>query len=169
MIESQMILLKLADILSRARLDESTAKYVLRNDYLADMPRAGKQGRHREFTLDQAIRLSICTELVGWGVPLVNAAKALDYCIKIFNAWPRPRTAGPRYLFDDAQGFIIEVVDHAFLTLDRKGAELADYHLAMGAWFSLALGKVVHEEPGHELGVAEIMATAIARRLARPT
>jgi hypothetical protein len=69
------IALKLNEIVSRGRLKLSTVQYALKHpDLLPDMPEAGSQGRHRMFTVQQAMRLAICTRLVMAGVPLADAA-----------------------------------------------------------------------------------------------
>lgn len=71
--------LKLNDIVSRGRLKLSTVQYALKNpDLLPDMPEAGSQGRHRTFTVQQAMRLATCVRLVMAGVPLAGAAQVVQ-------------------------------------------------------------------------------------------
>ncbi len=71
--------MKLSDIVGRGRLKLSTVQYALKHpDLLPDMPEAGSQGRHRTFTVQQAMRLAICTRLVMAGVPLADAAQVVQ-------------------------------------------------------------------------------------------
>lgn len=72
--------LKFSDILKRGRLDESTAQYALKSEELKKMPKAGRQGLHRKFSVSQAVRLSVCTHLTMLGVPLRKAAKVVRFC-----------------------------------------------------------------------------------------
>jgi len=78
-----MDMLKFNDIVTRAELNGSTAAYALKHpEHLAGMPEAGSQGRHREFSVRQAVRLSICVHLVMAGVSLTLAGKAAALCDK---------------------------------------------------------------------------------------
>ena len=74
---------KFSDIVRRAKLDRSTAAYVLKHpENLPGMPEAGSQGLHREFSVRQAVRFAICTHLVMAGVPLKLAGNAALLCDK---------------------------------------------------------------------------------------
>lgn len=72
---------KFGALVERCALKPKTAQYVLRTSgALSGMPKAGRQGSHRDFTLRQAVQLAICTHLVEGGVALSNAAKIVRYC-----------------------------------------------------------------------------------------
>jgi hypothetical protein len=71
---------RFSEVVKRARLDRETAQYALKHpEWLADMPAAGSQGVHREFTWRQATRLAICTHLVAAGISLKKAGQILPY------------------------------------------------------------------------------------------
>lgn len=72
--------LKLRDVVNRARLDLWTAQHVLKHAGLPGMPDAGSQGKHRVFSLDQAMRFALATQLVMGGVPVKFTAGVVDYC-----------------------------------------------------------------------------------------
>jgi hypothetical protein len=73
--------LKYSDVIERVGLHDRTAKYVLAQEgLLTGMPEAAGQGKHREFTVQQAMRLSICTTLVMVGIPLRAAARVASFC-----------------------------------------------------------------------------------------
>ena len=71
--------LKFRDVIHRGRLDPDRVQYVLKNLPLA-MPEAGSQGRHRVFTVRQAVQLVIATHLAGGGIPVKFVGPLVSYC-----------------------------------------------------------------------------------------
>ncbi len=72
--------LKFDTVVRSGRLNLSTARYVLQSpEHLPGMPEAGTPGRHRRFTIEQAIRLCVCAHLQGAGVPMQQAGTAVIY------------------------------------------------------------------------------------------
>ncbi len=121
--------LKLSDIVSIARLNLWTAQHILKHaEYLQGMPESGSQGLHRRFTLDQATRLSICTLLVMWGIPLKQAGAAVDFCEKEVRTNPKS-VAKPLLLGKFGKlgvGHITEIliIDREYLTLRRDAIKM---------------------------------------------
>lgn len=103
--------LKFHDIVSRARLNDSSARYVLRHpEYLRDMPTAGKQGMHRLFTSRQAYRFTLCTVLLMNGIPLKVAGRVVDLCDKITGGARRGPPGMPI-------GWTLEIRDGEYLAM----------------------------------------------------
>ena len=71
--------LKFRDVIHRGRLDPDRVQYVLKHLSLA-MPEAGSQGRHRVFTVRQAVQLVIATHLAGGGIPVKFVGPLVSYC-----------------------------------------------------------------------------------------
>lgn len=73
--------LKLNDIVQRGRLKLSTVQYSLKHpELLPGLPESGAKGRHRVFSVQQAMRLATCTHLVMAGVPLATAGQVVLEC-----------------------------------------------------------------------------------------
>jgi hypothetical protein len=75
---SSMEKLLVGEVVKLAGLDRRAFKYLLEQEVARlglDLPRAeGRQ--HRAFTLNQAILLSLCMQLVGVGMPVTSAVSA---------------------------------------------------------------------------------------------
>jgi hypothetical protein len=75
--------LKLADIVTAARLKRWTAAYALKHpESLWGMPKAGSQGVHRLFNPKQALRLAVFTLVLDHGFDLVGAKKVTTFVEK---------------------------------------------------------------------------------------
>lgn len=73
---------KFSEVVTRAGLSPFTSQYVLKHpDSLPNMPKGGKQGVHRVFSVEQAFRFALCTLLVQSGVPLKRAGEAVRHCL----------------------------------------------------------------------------------------
>lgn len=77
--------MKFNDVLRRARLNRSTAHYVLKSRAMPDTP-PGDRGRHRVFSFDQAFGFATATLLVMGGVPLRKAVAAVELCVRHLKA-----------------------------------------------------------------------------------
>lgn len=114
--------LKLDDIVRYGKVDRSTARYVLQfPGILPGMPATGSSGKHRTFTIRQALNLAICAHLQMAGVPLREAAAALQWIQKQLVA----RGLGDQGLppHDGKTSWILTIEDHDFLMLSG-GARL---------------------------------------------
>ncbi len=126
---------KLKDIIGLARLNPSTAKYVLRNpEILTGMPPGGTQGAHRVFNVKQAYRFAACAHINQAGVPLRTAVKLLDLCF----AAERRHSAGHGshlpFRGEWTARWTLLVADSAFAQL-RVGKEVVK--LCEADWYSI--------------------------------
>lgn len=108
--------LRFRGVIQRGRLDPDRAQYVLKHLPLA-MPKAGSQGRHRVFTIRQAVRLAIATHLVGGGVPVKMVGRLVLFCERIVRERTRhkakTKTSREFSLYDapDGEHWFVEVRD----------------------------------------------------------
>lgn len=119
--------LKFGQIIDLAKLDRWTAEYVLKHAAeLKNMPEAGSQGKHRHFTLWQAVRFAVHTHLVMCGVPLRWAVTVVNWSEKRIAKLSRPQQRRPiTYVPSGAnQGWILEVVDARFARIWSQGLQL---------------------------------------------
>ena len=110
--------IKLNDIIKKNRLKLSTAQYVLKNpELLPGLPATGSQGRHREFSIQQALRLGTCCHLVMLGLPLRRAAKVLKF-IEHQIRTTQPKNFGRRLTYmrgDFTEPWTVELFDCRFV------------------------------------------------------
>jgi hypothetical protein len=78
------IKLLLKDVVARAELNRRTARYVLDRAKSLKVRHAAGQGEHRQFSVDEAIRLAMCTRFVMFGVPLPMAEHVTEQCEQEF-------------------------------------------------------------------------------------
>ena len=109
--------LKFRDVIQRGRLDPDRAQYVLKHFPLA-MPEAGSQGRHRVFTVPQAVQLAIATHLVGGGIPVKLVGPMVSYCERTVrkartSQKARTRESSAILLYDarDGEHWFLEIRD----------------------------------------------------------
>ncbi len=114
--------LKFSEIVARARLDSQTAQYVLKHPLdLTGMPEAGSQGRHRVFSLPQAVRLALCTQLVKAGIALRVAGKVVDCCEKETVEKRGSRKRGlRRYQTRRGYEWVLWILDGEFMRCDHR-------------------------------------------------
>ena len=142
--------LKIADIVERTSIDRWTAQYVLKHpDALPGMPKAGSQGVHRVFSIEQALRLAICTELVKGGLALEAAGKAVVNCEKRFRDWGKGENRKKQMFKGSINNpWIIEVLDHEYVLLRKSGKlKRSDYHLTIDIYYSVSKGRWASEDP----------------------
>ena len=78
-IASELVTMKFSDVVRKARLDKSTAHYVLKSGRVRGTPNAGAKGKHRVFDAEQATRFALVTRLVMAGVQLDDAVGVIAY------------------------------------------------------------------------------------------
>jgi hypothetical protein len=112
--------LKFSEIVVQARLGKWTAQHVLKNATLPHMPMAGSQGLHREFTLPQAMRFALATQLVMGGVPVKFAGRVVDFCerrvMKQTIGWKKGK---PLYE-SPGNPWLLEIYDRLYIEVIRK-------------------------------------------------
>lgn len=116
------MLLKLNQIIRRGSLRVATAQYALKNpQLLKGMPKAGSQGLHREFTVQQATRLAICCHLVMGGVPLAKAGPFMDVAEKRVRTLLKLKGKEPidYTVQSDTMPWVLEVLDGKFFRIWR--------------------------------------------------
>ena len=140
--------MKFAEVLRRARLDESSAQYVLKSKLLPNTPATGR-GRHREFSFEQAFRFALATLLVMGGMRLRDAVAVAGFCIEqlsdaplTWDSWRKYRQRAGRFRVR------LLVLDAEMVLLRRLGwgpRSLPDLY------FSIRRGEVVdvfgHRQP----------------------
>ncbi len=160
--------LKFSKVVKRARLDVSTAQYALKHpEYLKGMPKAGSQGSHREFSLQQAVRLAICTHMTMAGVPLKHAGKIVDFCEHQIRC-DQPELFGRRVTYRriDFSEWAVEVLD---ATMVRVWSEGLRKYVGDPTWAYLDLdsGRVKRTQgKAEELVRVELNLTELERKLA---
>ena len=90
-------MLKLNDIVSRASLNERTARYVLDRAGGLGLPTKTGTGNHRLFSPESAARFSLCVLLVMYGIPLDTAVETTQWCEKRVRAMTRANRSGSLY------------------------------------------------------------------------
>jgi hypothetical protein len=150
--------LKLDEVVKYGRLDRSTVRYVLQSSHhLSGMPKAGSPGRHRQFTVDQAVKLALCAHLQCAGVPLKHAGEIWKYLQRelkketFAREFPPERSLAP---------WILTIWDGVYLKLDCGGekripARNGRFHISSKsiaqvvrkplATYSLNLSRLRHE------------------------
>ena len=109
--------LKFRDVIQRGRLDADRTQYALKHLPLA-MPEAGSQGRHRVFTVRQAVQLAIATNLVGGGIPVKLVGPVVSYCERTVrkartSQKARTKASSAMLLYDarDGEHWFLEIRD----------------------------------------------------------
>lgn len=170
--------LKFADIVARAGIDRWTGQYCLKHpEHLAGMPRAGVQGAHRRFTVEQALKLVICVELVKAGLALEQAGLAVKHCTETYRNWPESAFPGgtkpPLYRGAPGNPWLVEVVNRQYVRLVRRKQSPTDQHLTIGMFYSLTEGRLATEDVPPEIEYArtlvQINASAYRMDLERTT
>jgi DNA-binding transcriptional MerR regulator len=157
--------LKLHDIIANARLTLSTVQYVLKNpEDFPGMPDAGSQGVHRLFTFEQAVRLTICTLLIMGGIPLKQAAAALDFYEKETRKIKTSMANDPRFKEGLATSLFwwIEITDREFLTIDFAGKRIPQDEVST---YSVSRRRVVKAGTSRALSTLKIDIFEIRRAL----
>ena len=112
--------LKFSDIVEHARLEKWTAQHVLKHAGLPHLPRAGSQGVHREFSLPQATRFALATQLVMGGVPVKFTARVVSFCEKQVMARMGASLAN-KTLYESPNNFwLLEIYDNRFVEVVRE-------------------------------------------------
>jgi len=106
-------------IVRAVNLHHRTAKYVLqRADALNIRPSTGR-GEHRRFTLEESVRLALCTRLVMVGIPLARAIETTQWCEKTAKGFNRTEKDVP-YSTDLRDPWVIRILDGDYVNLCRK-------------------------------------------------
>lgn len=110
-------MLKLKLIVEVAKLDLWTTQYVLKKSTLiGGLPEGGSQGKHRLFTIEQAVRLAVHTHLVMGGVILEPAVEAVKYCNQIVKQFTANRAVSYQ-LVNPEHRWLISVVDSRYVNI----------------------------------------------------
>ncbi len=82
------------------------------------LPEAGSQGKHRQFSVTQAVRLAIHTQLVMSGMILDVAVKAMKYCDGIVKSFTKPQQQ-ISYILDNPQyKWLVTIQESRYVNLD---------------------------------------------------
>jgi hypothetical protein len=113
---------KYGTIVDRCRLKETTARYAAANGLGGRIPEGGKQGRHREFSLEEAMWLALNTHLIMGGASL---SQAMWMAVETFNSVRRDVP-----LINHAFSFygtttpnepwIVEIIEHSWFRCFRN-------------------------------------------------
>lgn len=94
---SEGLLLK--DVVTRAKIDRNTARYVLQTFRKLKLP-AAEQGQHRRFNTDEAVRLALCARLIRLGLSREHAEETVDWCERRWRQAARRVEQDAAFLFD---------------------------------------------------------------------
>lgn len=116
-----VVALKLSNIVEYGRLNLYTAQHVLKHGGLPGIPDAGRQGVHREFSLDQAVRFALATKLVMAGVPVKYVARVVGFCEKHVRAYSTDWKVGPRlYKSTASDPWRLQMRDEHLVQVSRR-------------------------------------------------
>ncbi len=135
--------LKFDTVVRCGRLTVSTARYVLQSrEHLPGMPEAGSPGRHRRFTMEQAIRLCVCAHLQSAGVPMQQAGSAVVYLAERLEKSEKLFANAP--IAAKTEPWIIRLWDSARIRLDGGNAFAIP---SKTTWYRLADGAIERAVP----------------------
>lgn len=136
--------LKFDTVVRSGRLNVSTARYVLQSpEFLPGMPGAGSPGRHRRFTIEQAIRLCVCAHLQGAGVPMQQAGAAVVYLAQRLEAGHK-LTFGTAPIKKTTDPWMLRLWDSTRIRFDAGNSFSIP---SKAAWYRLADGSIERAVP----------------------
>jgi hypothetical protein len=154
---------KFQEIVDRGRLRAPLAKYILAHpQWLAGMPANPDNGGCRRFTSSQAVRLAICSHLLGTGTPLEYAGEIVDRCEAfVMRNSNQGKIRGRIYGAPAADPWVLEVLDcYLFRAWRNELSELRDDD----TFLDFRRGMEETAGGGSELNRVEINLTVIEQR-----
>jgi hypothetical protein len=130
--------LKYREIEKAARLNPSTAQYVVKSGLVPGMPQGGGKGVHRVFTIEQAVRFALVTRLVMAGIPLAKAVQLAEYVERKARGWTRG-SQGPRLYSCQRWMFRIDDEEVLYFWPDQLSTLIAPC-------YSISSGKEIESE-----------------------
>jgi len=143
--------MKYDEVVKRAKLNRSTAQYVLKSEKISGLPPTpGVKGRHRVFSPSQAVRLALATRLAMAGIKIDVVKKIVDYCYTQLKRYTVGKGAFPdERRFRRNRKWTLQIIDDEFVRL--SGTDLDTW--GDSECFSISQERMV-EEWGYEEFIA---------------